>query len=163
MKIDIYPHILPMKYKEAFQKVNKSEAFIKMHGIVPTLYDLDHRFRIMDEFDDLVQVLSLSSPPVENFTDPRRAAELSVLANDEMAELVTKYPDRFVAAVACLPMNNMNAAMDEVDRAIMDLYFKGVQIYTPISQHKWCAPRSFQNVLCGYRHLWKYFRIDVRL
>ena len=133
MKIDIFPHILPVKYKEAFQKVNKSEVFIKMHNIIPTLSDLDYRFRIMDEYDHLMQVLTLSSPPVENFADPKQSAELSKLANDEMAELVVKYPDRFAAAVACLPMNDMNAALDEVDRAINDLHFRGVQIFTPIN------------------------------
>jgi predicted TIM-barrel fold metal-dependent hydrolase len=133
MKIDIFPHILPVKYKEAFQKVNKSEVFIKMHNIIPTLSDLDYRFRIMDEYDHLMQVLTLSSPPVENFADPKQSASLSKLANDEMAELVVKYPDRFAAAVACLPMNDMNAALDEVDRAINDLHFRGVQIFTPIS------------------------------
>ena len=133
MKIDIFPHILPIKYKEAFQKVNKSEAFIKMHNIIPTLYDLDYRFRIMDEYDDLMQVLTLTSPPVEIFADPKQSADLSRLANDEMAELVVKYPDRFAAAVACLPMNDMDAALDETDRAIKDLHFKGVQIFTPIN------------------------------
>ncbi|MFH1490988.1 MAG: amidohydrolase family protein, partial [Pseudomonadota bacterium] len=133
MKIDIFPHILPKKYKEAFQKVNKSENFIKMHNIIPTLYDLDYRFRIMDEYGDLMQVLTLSSPPVEIFAAPKQSADLSRLANDEMAELVAKYPDRFAAAVACLPMNDMKAALDETDRAIKDLHFRGVQIFTPIN------------------------------
>ena len=133
MRIDIFPHILPVKYKEAFQKVNRSEGFIKMHNIIPTLYDLDYRFRIMDEYGDLMQVLTLSAPPLEVFADLKQSADLSRLANDEMAELVAKYPDRFAAAVACLPMNDMNAALDEVDRAINDLGLKGVQIFTPIN------------------------------
>jgi len=133
MKIDIFPHILPLKYKEAFQRVNRSEIFSKMHNIIPTLYDLDYRFRIMDEYDDLRQVLTLSLPPVETSADPKQAADLSRIANDEMAELVVKYPDRFAAAVACLPMNDMNAALNEVDRAIKDLHFKGVQLFTPVN------------------------------
>jgi uncharacterized protein len=133
MKIDIFPHILPLKYKEAFQRVNRSEIFSKMHNIIPTLYDLDYRFRIMDEYDDLRQVLTLSLPPVETSADPKQAADLSRIANDEMAELVVKYPDRFTAAVACLPMNDMNAALNEVDRAIKDLHFKGVQLFTPVN------------------------------
>ena len=133
MKIDIFPHILPLKYKEAFQRVNRSEIFSKMHNIIPTLYDLDYRFRIMDEYDDLRQVLTLSLPPVETSADPKQAADLSRIANDEMAELVVRYPDRFVAAVACLPMNDMNAALNEVDRAIKDLHFKGVQLFTPVN------------------------------
>ena len=133
MKIDIFPHILPVKYKEAFQRVNRSEVFSKMHNIIPTLYDLDYRFRIMDEYDDLRQVLTLSLPPVETSADPKQSAELSRIANDEMAELVVKYPDRFAAAVACLPMNDMNAALNEADRAIRDLHFKGVQLFTPVN------------------------------
>ena len=133
MKIDIFPHILPVKYKEAFQKVNRSEVFSKMHNIIPTLYDLDYRFRIMDEYGDLRQVLTLSLPPVEKFADPKQSAELSKIANDEMAELVVKYPDRFSAAVACLPMNDMDAALNEADRTIRDLKFRGVQLFTPVN------------------------------
>lgn len=152
MKIDIYPHILPRKYKEAFQKINQSEIFMMMHNIIPTLYDLDHRFRIMDDYDDLVQVLTLSAPPVENFADPQHSVDLSRLANDEMAELVAKYPNRFAAAVACLPMNNMEAALDEADRAIKDLKFRGVQIFTPINDKPLDSPEFFPlyEKMCQY-------------
>ena len=48
-----------------------------------------------------------------------------------MAELIAKHPDRFVSAAACLPMNSMEAALAETDRAIQELGFKGVQIYSP--------------------------------
>lgn len=133
MKIDIFTHILPIKYKEAFKKVNKSEAFAKMHEIIPTLYDIEARLRIMDNFDELRQVITLSAPPLENFTDSKLSRELARLANDEMAELTSKYPDRFIAAIAALPMNDMDATLDEVDRAIKKLNFKGVQIFTPVN------------------------------
>ena len=33
-----------------------------------------------------------------------------------MAELVLKYPDRFAGAVACLPMNNVDASIKEIER-----------------------------------------------
>ncbi len=133
MKIDIFPHILPAKYKNAVEKEIKSELFSALHEAIPTLLDLNYRFRIMDKFDGLMQVLTIVSPPVENIADRQKALNLARLANDEMAELVLKYPDRFAAAVACLPMNNVEAALDEVDRAINDLNFRGVQIFTPIN------------------------------
>jgi predicted TIM-barrel fold metal-dependent hydrolase len=79
----------------------------------------------------MVQVLTLGAPPIEAIAERRQAAELARIANDEMAELVIKYPDRFVSAVASLPMNDMDAALKEADRAINDLKFRGVQIYTP--------------------------------
>ncbi|MDP6632355.1 MAG: amidohydrolase family protein [Dehalococcoidales bacterium] len=132
MKIDIFSHILPQRYKEALYEAAPPGFYLKdVIESLPTLFDLDHRFRIMDKFEGLMQVLTLSSPPVEHIADAKKAAELSSLANDEMAELVMKYPDKFPAAVACLPMNDMNAALKETDRAINDLKFRGVQVFTP--------------------------------
>jgi predicted TIM-barrel fold metal-dependent hydrolase len=134
MKIDIFPHILPPKYKEALYKIAPSGFYIQdVIETLPTLFDLDHRFRIMDKFEGLYHVLTLSSPPIEKIGDAEKAIYLAKLANDEMAELVLKYPDRFVAAVASLPMLDIDASLKEIDRAINDLRFRGVQINTPIN------------------------------
>jgi predicted TIM-barrel fold metal-dependent hydrolase len=134
MMIDVFPHILPPKFKEAlYKKVPANSYARKVADAYPTLIDLDTRFRIMDKYEGLVQVLTLVSTPVENVAGPKEAAELARIANDEMAELVAKYPDRFAAAVACLPMNDMDAALKEVDRAITELRFRGVQIFTDIN------------------------------
>ena len=95
--------------------------------------DLDMRMRLMDRYPDVFQVLTVSLPPVESLVSPKDAVELAQIANDELAELLIKYPDKFVAAVACLPMNDMDAALKEVDRAITQLKLKGVQITTTIN------------------------------
>jgi len=134
MKIDIFCHIIPRKYKEALYRISPGDFYLKdSMEATPTLFDLEKRFRIMDEYKGLTQVLTLASPPVETIAKPEKAAELSKLANDEMAELVGKYPDRFLTAVACLPMNNMDAALKEADRAINELKFRGIQVYTPMN------------------------------
>jgi aminocarboxymuconate-semialdehyde decarboxylase len=130
--IDIYAHILPINYKNALDRKARSDYYLRgVDDAVPTLWDLDRWFGIVDEFDGLRQVLTLASPPIESVVGDKEAVELAKLANDEMAELVAKYPRRFVAAVACLPMNDIDAALKELDRAITQLNFKGVQIYTP--------------------------------
>ncbi len=36
-----------------------------------------------------------------------------------------KYPDRFVATVACLPMNDREVVLKEIDRAVVELKFRG--------------------------------------
>ncbi len=134
MKIDIFNHVVPQKYKEALYKVLPDGSPAQMIiDSFPALYDMDQRFAVMDKFEGLKQVITLGLPMVEEAADPETAADLARLANDEMAELVAKYPDRFVAAVACLPMNNMDAALKEADRAINELNFKGVQIGSPIN------------------------------
>jgi len=134
MRIDAFTHVVPQKYKDVLDTILPPGFPVrKIIESMPTLTDMDHRFRIMDKFEGLRQIITLGLPPVEEIADPEKAAELARVANDEMAELVTKHPDRFVAAAACLPMNNMDAALEEVDRAINDLNFKGVQIGTPIN------------------------------
>ena len=139
LKIDAYAHIVPPKYREALYKVAP-----KMHDqqilFSPPLYDLDRRFRIMDKYEPLRQVLTLGRIPVEHVAGPAKAADLAKRANDEMAELVVKYPDRFVAALATLAMNNMNAALKEADRAIKELKFKGVYLHTPVDEKPLDAP-----------------------
>ena len=139
LKIDAYSHIIPPKYKEALYKV-APEMHDRQVLSCPPLYDLDHRFRIMDKYEPLRQVLTLGRIPVEHIAGPEKAAELARLANDEMAELVDKYRDRFVAALATLAMNNMDAALKETDRAIKDLKFKGVYLHTPVDEKPLDAP-----------------------
>jgi predicted TIM-barrel fold metal-dependent hydrolase len=131
IKIDMFPHILPRKHKERLEKKVKDSFHMRIIEAHPALFDLDIRFRVMDAHEGLRQVLTLAHPALEDVLPPAVAVELAKSANDEMAELVAKYPERFPAAVACLPLSDMDAALAEADRAIRQLNFKGVQIYTP--------------------------------
>jgi len=141
LKIDIFPHILPIKYKEAIWEAAPAGFYGKRAAdSQPALWELERRFRIMDKYEGLVQVLTLAIPPIEVIPDPKKAADLARLGNDEMAELVLKYPDRFVAAVASLPMNDMDAALKELDRAITDLKFRGVQVFSHINDKPLDSP-----------------------
>jgi aminocarboxymuconate-semialdehyde decarboxylase len=136
MFIDCAAHILPANYLRERKKMAGPEfktQYSKYPGANPGLTDLDIRFRIMDKFEGLMQVLTIAGPNVESITESKDTVELSKIANDEMAELVSKYPDRFVGAIACLPMNDVDAAIKEADRAIKELGFRGVEIFTDIN------------------------------
>jgi uncharacterized protein len=129
MKIDIFPHILPKPYFDKMLTMSQRTAYMqKRVRDVPVLYDLDTRFRIMEQYEDYVQVLTLNLPPIEILAEPKQSPNLAKLANDSMAELVTKHPDHFPAFVASLPMNNPDAMLREVERAVRDLGARGVQI-----------------------------------
>ncbi len=132
--IDIYSHITTEKYRNALMKhAPKSAIGGKMVAGIPTLWDLDARFRIMDKYVGYRQVIVTSGGyPIEALAKGRDAAELARLANDEAAELVSKYPSRFVGAVATLPLDDTEAALKELDRAINELKLKGLVIYTPL-------------------------------
>ena len=135
MIIDAFPHIFPRAYYE--RQLTVSEASAKYHKRrihdLPMLVDLDMRFRLMDQYPGYQQLLTAAGPGIENFCDPKLSPELARIANDGMADLCSKHPDRFVGFAASLPMNNMDAVIQEVDRAIKQLGAKGVQIFTNVN------------------------------
>ena len=142
MKLDCYTHIFPVDFFDRMQEVVENQAPIKRWLNIPMLYDVDARLRIMDTFGDYQQVLTLSAPPIEAMAGPDVTPGLARMANDGMAALVKKYPDRFPAFVASLPMNNPEEASKEVDRAVKELDARGIQIFTnvnhePLDQEKY--------------------------
>jgi predicted TIM-barrel fold metal-dependent hydrolase len=134
MKIDVFNHIITPKYHQRRMKVAPPGMRLQeAERILPTLFDLDARLRVMDTAGDgYVQILSTANPPVENMAGPEDALELSRIANDEMAELVSRFPSRFLGAAACLPMKNPQGTLDELDRAVRQLGLCAVQIYTDV-------------------------------
>src|SRR3990170_8790849 len=106
-KIDIFTHIFPERYVARMRQVapDYKDAGKRVRG-VPMLVDLDVRFRVMDTFEGYQQVLSLPTPPIESYADPIAAVDLARRANDGMAALVDRHPERFPAFVASLPLND---------------------------------------------------------
>ena len=134
MKIDVFPHIFPRKFYDRMTQVSTAGRYMqKRTRGIPVLVDLDLRLKIMDRYEGYVQVLTLASPPIEALGGPELTPDLARLANDGMAEIVAKHPDRFPAFVASLPMNNPDAALHEIDRAITELQATGVQIFSNVN------------------------------
>jgi predicted TIM-barrel fold metal-dependent hydrolase len=131
MKIDICAHIFPPKYRAQILK-RVGEKTLPLIQINPSLTDLETRFRIVDKYNDVIQVLVPTGPPLEAVASPKETVEIARIANDEMAELVFKYPDRLASAVAILPISSIDDALKEADRAITQLKFRGVFMWTPI-------------------------------
>jgi aminocarboxymuconate-semialdehyde decarboxylase len=134
MKIDVFPHILPRKYFDRMLAVAPPGLALqkRMSGI-PVLVDLDRRLRMMDRHEGYVQLLTLANPPLEIVAPPSLSPDLARLANDGMAEIVAAHPDRFPGFVASLPMNNPEAALGEIARAIDTLGATGVQMFTNVA------------------------------
>ncbi len=131
LKIDVFNHVLPKKYKDALDKAVPDYAQKAHNDNLPTLWDMDHRFRIMDKYPGLMHVLTVSRPPIEEvLSNPKKALDLTRLANDEVAELVTRYPERFAGGIAAVAMNNPEGSLKELERALTELKFRGVQLYT---------------------------------
>lgn len=136
--IDVFTHVVPEPYKKALGGV-----FPDLEGRLsrmPTLYDMDRRFRIMDDYENMRQVLTLSLTAAAVLENPKFGMEFAKRANDEIAELVRKHPTRFAAGVASLPMTDIDAALRELARAIDTLALKGLQLFTPTMDKPLDAP-----------------------
>jgi predicted TIM-barrel fold metal-dependent hydrolase len=135
VKLDAFCHVLPKRYFDRLQQSGSERAanLIKRTAPIRSLWDLDERLRVIEPFDEYAQIISLAAPPLESLGDPAETADLARLANDEMAELVHSRPDTFVGFVAGLPMNDVDAALAEIDRAVHQLGALGIQIYTHVN------------------------------
>jgi uncharacterized protein len=140
-KIDISAHILPRRYFDAVVTAAPPGFYMqKRVSGIPVLTDLDARFRVMDRFENYVQVLSLALPPIEAVAPPGRSAEIARIANEELAALVARYPERFLTAVAGLPLNDVEATLRELDHAVRRLKLGGVQVFTHVGGRPLDAP-----------------------
>src|SRR5262245_61543234 len=135
LKIDAFTHILPPRFFQImFEKAGPLAANLgkRVRGI-PVLYDLDARWRALEEFgDDYRQVLTLAHPPMEALGPPAHRVGRARRASDELADLVAQH-DRFIGFAASLPMNDPDAAVREARRAVTELGALGIQIHTNVN------------------------------
>ena len=138
MKIDMFAHICPQKFIDVFakQKVSWEKTVAKTAPANggSALYDINARLEVMYRYEDYVQILTPTAKQIEAYYDPKDEAYSYLVKtfNDSLAEIVTKYPDRFLAAVAAVPINNIDATMKEIDRTINEMGFKGILLETPV-------------------------------
>ena len=144
MKIDLFNHFFPKAYFDKYIDSGVIRDIGKRVRNIQAIHDLDFRFKVMDEIrgahGDYCQVLTLPAPTIEAVGDPSHSPEVARIANDGLAELVTKHPDRFPAFMASMPMNNPDAAVKEIERAVTQLGAKGIQIYTNVNGGPLDAP-----------------------
>ncbi len=132
--VDIYCHIFPDKF---FQEMNRIAPRLGNIGArlrgVKKLFDLDERFREMDQFGDYREIISLPNPPVEDLAAGEVGLNLARIGNDAMAELCARHPTRFPTFVAALSMTDVEGSVQEARRAVNELGAGGVQIFTNIA------------------------------
>jgi len=139
-KVDAFAHILPRRYLDRLEPV--LERGLSADGLRyyregvfhfdPVLTDLDARWRRLEPLGDYAQVLVLAVPPLEEAGPPAVAADLARLANDEMAEIAARHSDRIAGFAAALPLNDTEASLREMDRAVDQLGALGVQLFTNV-------------------------------
>ena len=99
---------------------------IRYWRYVDLFHDPTPRLAEMDRAGVDRQVLSLG-PPMLYWAEPALGRRLARIWNDEIAKVVRAHPDRFTGLCA-LPLQDVGAALGELERAVSDLGLAGVGI-----------------------------------
>ena len=151
-KFDLHTHYYPPIYFEKIRELPSEFAFDKspsgqtiityrgarFFGVTPPMTDVARRLEDMDRVGIDVEVVSLSTPNVF-FADSKQQPEIARIVNDAYAELIARHPTRF-KAFASIPMDNADAALREVHRAIDELKMNGVILLSNIGGKALTAP-----------------------
>jgi aminocarboxymuconate-semialdehyde decarboxylase len=125
---------LPLADPFAFWSNEETKAYNAGHfaAIVPQLTDPARRLDDMDRMGVDVQALSVAPPQYYYWADPALGRRLARRQNEHLAELVAGRPDRFVG-LATVPLQDVEAAVAELDHAVGALGLRGVEICTNVN------------------------------
>lgn len=152
MKLDLHTHYYPPAYFDLIRDSGGEFSFAtdpagrtiityrgaRFFGITPPMSDAARRIEDMDRVGIDVEVVSLSTPNVF-FVGPERQPQLARAMNDAYAALVAAHPRRF-KAFASIPMDDPDAALAELHRAIFELKLNGVILLSNIRGRALTAP-----------------------
>jgi predicted TIM-barrel fold metal-dependent hydrolase len=138
--IDIFNHFMPRAYLDRLADLVPGHVAVTAFPRLKPLVDIEARLRLLDAFGDMRHVICLANPPLELIAAPDKTPELARLANDGLAEVCARHPDRFPAFVASLAMNNVEASLAEIDRAVETLGARGIQVFTNVAGKPLSAP-----------------------
>ena len=106
----------------------------------------ERRLREMDDNGMEMMILSLNAPAIQAIHNRSQAIDMAQRANDFLAEQVALRPNRF-QGFAALPMQDPDAATQELERCMKDYGFRGAlvngfsQIDTPENVVYYDAPQ----------------------
>ncbi len=142
-KLDIYNHVMPRNVIDRMAEMAPGMAgMVKRMTTIRMLNDIEARVKMMEQWPGYQQVLSLANPPIEAVAGPADSPALARLGNDELKKICDTKPDKFPAWVASLPMNNVQAALEEMDRALAQ-GARGIQIFTNVNGRPLDEPEFF--------------------
>jgi aminocarboxymuconate-semialdehyde decarboxylase len=142
LRVDIHCHFLnkdvaakmaplnPAQYEPQIKFANAltREVNVKqMQDRGPKLSTIELRLKDMDRMGIDIQAVSPAPQQTYYWAEPGLCAETSRAINDRLAEIVAKWPDRFVG-LGTVPLQNVELAVAELERCVKKLGLRGVEI-----------------------------------
>ncbi|MBH1935794.1 amidohydrolase [Streptomyces sp. AV19] len=131
MRIDVHAHVWTEEYLDLLKGYGKTDtAFHRGMGAGLGEQEIEARFALMDSAGVTRQVLS-AAPQSPHFADARHALHAARFVNDQYAETVTHWPERF-QAFASLPFPHTDLVLEELARALDELGLHGACVTTSV-------------------------------
>jgi aminocarboxymuconate-semialdehyde decarboxylase len=142
--IDFHNHYYPPKYMQALQSGQSSVKVTIDSDGNPCLHypgdynvavrghrDLAYREEVLDQHGVAMQVVTLTTPGT-HVEEPRTAARLAALVNDEFRDAI-ETRGRHFTALATLPLNDPAASVVEFRRATGELKLPGAMLFSNVN------------------------------
>jgi aminocarboxymuconate-semialdehyde decarboxylase len=156
--VDFHNHYYPPEYVEAL-RTSRSNVKVTYDAdgnpcvhypgdyniLVPGHRDIDYRQRVLDEHGVTTQVLTFTTPGV-HVEQPDISIAWSRMVNDAFARVVRERQGRFTA-LATLPLNDPEASVIELERAMSTLRLPGAMVFSNVNHVALADPR--------FEKLWK--------
>ncbi|MFC5720781.1 amidohydrolase family protein [Streptomyces gamaensis] len=131
MRIDVHAHVWTDEYLDLLDGYGKTDTALQRGtGAGAGEREMEARFELMDSAGVTHQVLS-APPQSPHFADRAQAAHAARLVNDLYADVVARWPDRFLA-FASLPFPHTGLVLQELARALDELGMAGVCVTTSV-------------------------------
>ncbi|WP_198040338.1 amidohydrolase family protein [Sporosarcina ureae] len=143
LRVDFHTHIIPEDFPDLAAKFGDprfpvmektcdcgAEIFIQgksFRKITDQAWDIEKRIEDMNNEGIDIQVLSPIPVTLAYWSSPEAGLELSQIQNDFIASIAKEYPERFIG-LGTVPLQDVEIAIQEMDRAVHELGLKGLQI-----------------------------------
>jgi len=117
-------HEMQVKFANALtRETNKKQHQER----APKLSNIEVRLKDMDRMGIDIQAVSPAPNQTYYWTGPGMGAELARTVNERLAEIVAKWPDRFVG-LGTVPLQDAQLAVAELEYLVKKLNLRGVEI-----------------------------------
>jgi aminocarboxymuconate-semialdehyde decarboxylase len=112
----------------------------QMRERAPKLSSIEVRLKDMDRMGIDIQAVSPAPQQTYYWTEPGEGQALARMVNERLAEIVSKWPDRFVA-LGTVPLQDSSLAVSELEHAVKHLGLRGVEINPSVNGMDLTDPR----------------------
>ena len=136
-------HLNPAQHEPSVQFANALTREVNVKQVqdrAAKLSTIEVRLADMDRMGIDIQAVSPAPQQTYYWTDAGLGVELSRMVNDRLAEIVAKWPDRFVG-LGTVPLQNVDLAVAELERCVKQLGLRGVEINPSVNGMDLTDPR----------------------